>query len=105
MVSMTMSLGTYATEIHPVDAEEIACHSADLAAQNIDNDSDMQDDRDNRPDHDHSAHHCGSCHVHIVGSKLSGLALTAPASLSLRPGRDQAAPRDGPLGLYRPPRA
>lgn len=101
MFAMAMTFGTSAADIHPVDADEIACQTADLAAEL----SGEEDDRDDqRPEHEHHAHNCGSCHVHIVGMKVSALNSATCISLALRPGSDQDAPRAGPKGLYRPPR-
>ncbi len=104
---MAMSFGALAADIHPVDADEIACQSADITAQHagVKNANLEKDSEDQRPDHDHHVHNCGPCHVHMVGMKVSGLSYGISAMLSLRPGSDQAMPRGGPLGLYRPPRA
>jgi len=102
MLAVTMGMGTAAADIHPVDADEIACQSADVSESHSGID---QDDGEQRPDHDHHAHNCGSCHVHMVGMKGSSFSLACSSSLALRPGADQSLARDGPHGLYRPPRA
>jgi len=107
MLAVTMIFGAAVADIHPVDADEIACQSADITAQhaNLENPNLENDDEDQRPIHDHHVHNCGPCHVHMVGMKVAGFSYDTPAVLSLRPGSDQTMPRGGPLGLYRPPRA
>jgi hypothetical protein len=96
MIAMTMSFGASVADIHPADADEIACQTADLAAESS---------GDERSPHEHHVHTCGSCHVHMVGMKVSSLTNFTPVTRSLRPGSDQGCPRAGPHGLYRPPRA
>mmetsp|Transcript_19117 Transcript_19117/g.24746 ORF Transcript_19117/g.24746 Transcript_19117/m.24746 type:complete len:123 (+) Transcript_19117:707-1075(+) len=106
MLSATFGMGAAAADIHPVDAEEIACMSADAethhAVELIDAGS---DDSEQRPDHKHHKHSCGPCHLHMVG--VNGLTFSYALSITsgLRPGADQHVPRAGPDGLYRPPRA
>ena len=91
MLAVTMGMGTAAADIHPVDADEIACQSADVSENHSGID---QDDGEQRPDHDH-----------LEAMKGSSFSLVCPSSLALRPGADQSLARDGPYGLYRPPRA
>lgn len=102
-----MSVGTLAADIHPADADEIACESESVSVQHIElgSISENNDEPSERPAHDHHAHNCGTCHLHVVGSKVSQLSFALPMSHNFRLGGDQAAPRAGPLGLYRPPRA
>lgn len=102
MLAVTMGMGASAADIHPVSADEIACQSADISESHTGID---QDSGEQRPDHDHHAHNCGTCHVHMVGMRAANLSLVCPASLALRPGADQFLARAGPNGLYRPPRA
>ncbi len=99
MFAMAMTFGTSAADIHPVDADEIACQTADLAVELLGDDA-----GDERQTHEHHAHNCGSCHVHMVGMRVGALSFANPASITLRPESDLAAPRAGPQGLYRPPR-
>lgn len=106
MLSVTLGMGTAAADIHPVDAAELACMSADAGANH---DAEFggieKDDSEKRPAHKHHTHSCGPCHLHMVGMNGLAFAHASPASLSLRPGADQNVPRGGPSGLYRPPRA
>lgn len=95
-------MGTASADIHPPDADEVACQSAEILEIHTGID---QDNNERRPDHDHHAHNCGSCHVHMVGVKASKASLALQASLALRPGANQHVARAGPYGLYRPPRA
>ncbi|MAN45742.1 MAG: hypothetical protein CMF04_05980 [Hyphomonas sp.] len=97
-----MGFGAASADIHPVDAIDVECESAGLAAQIIDLESHGGQDK---PDHDHHAHNCGSCHFHVVGLKLSGIALAVLPAVSLRPDLGVVAPHPEPMGLYRPPRA
>ncbi|WP_156811951.1 hypothetical protein [Robiginitomaculum antarcticum] len=107
MLSMTMSVGAFAADIHPADVDDDACQSAEIVAQSdsVAVSGEIDDGQDNSPAHDHHAHSCGSCHIHIVSNKFSSLTFALSASLNFKIGVDQAAPRAGPLGLYRPPRA
>ncbi len=100
MFAMAMTFSTSAADIHPVDADEIGCQTADLAAE-LSGDG----DGDEHQAHEHHVHTCGSCHVHMVGTKLGAVSFTDPASVRLRPKSDPGAPRAAPHGLYRPPRA
>jgi len=107
MVSLTMSVGALAADIHPADADEIACESSEVSPQHIDIDmsGDSNNDSEDRPAHDHHAHNCGTCHIHVVGTMVSKLSFALPISNNFMLGANQAAPRAGPMGLYRPPRA
>lgn len=106
MLSVTLGMGATAADIHPVDAEEIACMTADAEAHH---DAELShtesDDPEQRPAHKHHTHSCGPCHLHMVGMNSLTFSYALSATSGLRPGADQHVPRAGPHGLYRPPRA
>jgi len=102
MLAMSVSYGGFAADIHPVDADEISCQKANIATEHS---GASQNGEDEQPDHDHHVHNCGSCHIHIAGAKITGVSQVTHSSLFLLPGSDQVAPRAGPHGLFRPPRA
>lgn len=102
VLMVMMGFGSATADIHPVDTIDAECASVDLATQIIDLES--HDDED-KPDHEHHAHNCGSCHFHVVGM---GLSSSMPGRLNndiLRPRGEQSALLAEPMGLYRPPRA
>lgn len=106
MLSVTLSMGPAAADIHPLDAAEMACLDADAAADHNEEQEDAdQNDGEQRPAHKHHTHSCGPCHLHMAS--MNGLSLTHSlhATLSQRPGADEHVPYAGPFGLYRPPRA
>lgn len=102
VLMVMMGFGSAAADIHPVDAVDIECASADLAAQVVDLET---PDGDDKPDHEHHAHTCGSCHFHIVGTGLSPSALAPHLNGILRPSGEEPALLAESMGLYRPPRA
>lgn len=102
VLMVMMGFGSSAADIHPVDAIDVECASADLAAQIID--LETQDDEE-KPDHEHHAHNCGSCHFHIVGAGLSASTLDRLHNGVLRLRGEDSALLAEPMGLYRPPRA
>jgi hypothetical protein len=102
VLMVMMGFGSAAADIHPVDAFDIECASADLAAQIIG--LETPDDKD-KPDHEHHAHSCGSCHFHIVGTGLSPFAFAPHLNGILRLRGEESALLAEPMGLYRPPRA
>jgi hypothetical protein len=112
MVSITMSIGTAAADIHPPESDDIACqesqaiasHSGDLLSAHTQS-FDDPDGKDTPRDHDHHAHSCGSCHLHLVGAKVPTVSASFISVSNLYVGADQTVPRAGPFGLYRPPRA
>lgn len=105
IVSTTLGIGGATADIHPIDAEEIACMTASIEAHNTERRDVEKNNGEQRPAHKHHTHNCGPCHLHMVG--MTGLSFThdVPASQRLRPGANQHIPRAGPQGLYRPPRA
>lgn len=112
MVSITMGIGTAAADIHPSDPDEIACEETQtLMSHDIGSlttlglNSDQPENKDAPREHDHHAHSCGSCHVHLVGTKVPTVSAYFIADPNLYLGADQTVPRAGPFGLYRPPRA
>lgn len=106
MLSVTVGMGATAADTHPVDAEEIACMTADAAAGHDAEPDDAEDnDSKQRPSHKHHTHSCGSCHLHMVSVTSLTFSYASSVTLALRPGADQHASRVGPYGLYRPPRA
>lgn len=56
-------------------------------------------------DHDHHAHKCGSCHIHLLRKETSADHLFVSAAQSLRPPLSQNLSSLPPGSLYRPPRA
>jgi len=112
MVSITMGIGTAAADIHPPDPDEIACEDTQaLMSHDIGSfttlglNSAESDNEESQREHDHHAHSCGSCHVHLVGTKVPTVSAYFIADPNLYLGADQTVPRAGPFGLYRPPRA
>lgn len=54
--------------------------------------------------HDHSAHHCGSCHVHLLSEVSGGATNSIDVSCLRVPPLHESKASAGPDGLYRPPR-
>lgn len=102
VLMVMMGFGSSAADIHPVDATDIECASADLAAQIIDLEA---PDGEGKPDHEHHAQSCGSCHFHIVGTGLLPSAIALHLNEILRPRGAEFALLSEPGSLYRPPRA
>ena len=105
VLSVTLGMGASAADIHPINADEIACMSADASAHHEADISGAGNDEEQRPAHKHHTHNCGPCHLHMVGMNSLAVSYVSPAKLNLRPGADQSLALAGPLGLYRPPRA
>ena len=112
MVSITMGIGTAAADIHPPDPDEIACEetqalmSHDTSSTTTHGLNSAETDKEeSQREHDHHEHSCGSCHVHLVGTKVPTVSAYFIADPNLYLGADQTVPRAGPFGLYRPPRA
>lgn len=101
-VAIMVSVATVTPDIHLVEPEEIACQDDGVTVQVS---PDQEPDHPNKPPHDHHAHNCGSCHIHATTLQ----SVSAKFALSDRAGYNltahDASPRDGPLGLFRPPRA
>lgn len=103
MFAMTMGMSASAVDIHPVDTAEMACETSHTAKEML---GELEQDGDEQhSEHDHHAHNCGSCHVHMVGMKAEKFSFIGPNATSFRAGADQSHAREGPNGLYRPPRA
>lgn len=102
VLMVMMGFGSAAADIHQVDAVDIECASADLATQIINLET---PEGDGKPDHEHHAHSCGSCHFHIVGTGISPSSLAPHINGILRPRGEESALLAEPMGLYRPPRA
>jgi hypothetical protein len=98
----TMLIGPASADVHAMDPDTIACQALDdqLAAFG----TDRTDDGQSRPDHDHHAHTCGSCHFHLVGSFPARFVSPWGHRTVVLPEANVLAPRAGPFGLYRPPR-
>jgi len=111
MMSITMGMSTAAADIHPPDPDEIACQETQIADPHGDvsalafdiADGDEKEDHERK--HDHHAHHCGTCHMHVVDMRRSSMSLMISGEQALSIGADQTVARAGPFGLYRPPRA
>ena len=101
-VAVMMSFATVTPDIHPVDADEIACQDEGNSVQAANNQSPEQP---NKPPHDHHAHNCGSCHIHATTLHFASLKPSIVDALGYNLNAFDAAPRAGPMGLYRPPRA
>lgn len=111
MVSITMGVITDAADIHPPDPDEIACQETQIADSHdnisvfTSDDTDEDENGEHDRKHDHHAHHCGTCHMHVVDMRLSSMSLMIAGEQALSMGADQTVARAGPFGLYRPPRA
>jgi len=97
-----MSFATVTPDIHPVEPDEIACQDEGSSAQAENKQSSEQPDK---PPHDHHAHNCCSCHIHATTLHFAALKPSIADALGYNLNAYDAAPRDGPMGLYRPPRA
>lgn len=110
-VSVTMGMSTAVADIHPPDPDEIACQETQIADPHGDvsalafdiADGDEKEDHERK--HDHHAHHCGTCHMHVVDMRRSSMSLMISGEQALSIGADQTVARAGPFRLYRPPRA
>lgn len=93
--------------IAPVSASAELAHSADEEAAICGDAQGATDDPAETPNHEghaHTSHHCGTCHVHIIGSGFLPASLDF-ASSSKRHAFLNAVPMGlAPDGLYRPPR-
>lgn len=106
-LSSLMSFGALASDIHTSDAPEVWCEEgeawesqtpqASFAA------SDLSDQNKQRV-HNHHRHSCGSCHIHIVSHTGAESDFASVGTLKFLFGPNLAAPREGPHGLFRPPR-
>ncbi|WP_300396199.1 DUF2946 family protein [Henriciella sp.] len=94
--------------IAPVSASAELAHAADKEAAICADAQGNAEDPAETPDHEghaHTSHHCGTCHVHIMGGGF------LPASLDIATSHKRhafvnAVPMGlAPDGLYRPPRA
>lgn len=94
--------------IAPVSASAELAHAADTETSICADAQGSTDDPAEMPNHQghaHTSHHCGTCHVHIIGGGF------LPASLDLaKSGKRHAFINAVPMGLapdglYRPPRA
>ena len=101
-VAVMMSFATVTPDIHPVEPDEIACQDEGSSAQAENKQSSEQPDK---PPHDHHAHNCDSCHIHATTLHFAALKPSIADSLGYNLNIYDGAPREGPMGLYRPPRA
>ena len=101
-VAVMVSFATVTPDIHPVDADEIACQDEGNSVQAANKQSSEQP---NKPPHDHHAHNCGSCDIHATTPHCASLKPSIADALGYNLNAYNAAPRAGPMGLYRPPRA
>lgn len=109
LIVLSTAMGTFASDIHPVDTKEIACQESIVptVSHQISDDSLELSDTDSHdtvdPDHDHHAHSCGSCHFHAyTAGQHVPRSLSAADAIGLR---NQSALHDlGLKGLFRPPR-
>jgi hypothetical protein len=101
-VAVMMSFATVTPDIHPVEPDEIACQDEGGIAQVSNEHSPEQP---NKAPHDHHAHNCGSCHIHATTLHFASLKPFIADTLGYNLNAFDAAPRAGPMGLYRPPRA
>ena len=101
-VAVMVSFATVTPDIHPVDADEIACQDEGNSVQAANKQSSEQP---NKPPHDHHAHDCGSCHIHATTLHFAALKPSIADSLGYNLNVYDGAPGEGPMGLYRPPRA
>ena len=112
LLSSLMSVGALASDIHPVDPVEAQCEDSQaLHAGDTRLGPDVRDSthgaplgEHDEPGHDHHAHACGSCHIHLVGHGFGAVTFTLTESVKPAFGPNTTAPRDGPAELFRPPR-
>ena len=83
---------------------EHVCDSGSLACSSVSFDDFSPEDTPDHEGHDHSAHHCGSCHIHLIGGLDTADSVYPYISrLGVTPLHERRA-GSGPGGLYRPPR-
>lgn len=109
-VSVAVFLGTASADIHPQDANELACENSetvhvDLELTEISEELRRSDNDDHKPNHDHHLHHCSTCHVHSLRWEYSTLNLRDMMQEKFSFLISENAPRRSPAGLFRPPRA
>ena len=91
-------MGAAADTMHACDDNTVVCADGELS-------QDGSGEQPSHEGHEHTAHHCGGCHVHMIGGGDFGAAIRPGIQTKrIRPGQaDHASLR--PDGLYRPPRA
>ena len=106
--TLIVMMMTVAFVIAPMSAAVDTMHTGDQSAEMCAGAELSQDGSREEPSHDehkHKAHHCGSCHVHMIGGSYFGAAIQPEIQTKrLRPGLAFPASLV-PDGLYRPPRA
>jgi hypothetical protein len=108
LTACAFGMSATAADIHPPTADDMVCDTeaqSGLHLNEVDLCEDLGDDHDPDRDHDHHAHHCGSCHLHPFSLRAVAPATELGLSQPHMLGTDQTVPRAGPFGLFRPPRA
>ncbi|WP_147371797.1 hypothetical protein [Henriciella algicola] len=98
---------TLAVFVAPMSSAADVQHAFDEAAAECVDTHSEQTEPDEKPAkdaHDHVAHHCGSCHVHMIGSNNFGPGLQYAISGNWRSSDFLPPVSLHPDGLYRPPR-
>lgn len=106
--TLIVMLMTVAFVVAPMSAAADSMHACDENTITCSDTGPPQDGSDEEPSHDgheHTVHHCGGCHIHLIGGGIiSTSAQPTDQTKQLRPG--QTAYVSLSLdGLYRPPRA
>lgn len=101
-VAAMMGFATVIPDIHPAEPDKIVCQD-EVNSVLVSNEH--KPEQPNKPPHDHHAHNCGSCHIHATSLQVVSDLDFVAIGLGYNLNAYDAAPRAGPMGLYRPPRA
>lgn len=102
-VAVMMSFATVIPDIHLVDPDEIACQDE---VSSVKASNEKMPNQPSKAPHEHHAHNCGSCHIHVTSLQTASIDDSMPvARAGYNLNAFDAPPRAGPMGLYRPPRA
>ena len=94
--------------IAPASASAELAHATDKEAAICADAQGSTDDPAEAPIHEghaHTSHHCGTCHVHIIGGGYFPASLELATSSKRHAFSNAVAVSLSPDGLYRPPRA
>lgn len=96
MIVLAFTLGPIASAEHVDAALDVSCsieHNTDTPAG------------DDTGEHDHHAHNCGTCHIHLIRRDSSSEFELVSVQSKLRPPASAVPLRAPPGGLFRPPRS
>lgn len=91
-------LSASAETAHPCDEGVVICADIELSQSE-------PGEAPTHHSHDHPVHHCGSCHVHMMGEPWLPMEFAEPVQSRRVIPTGVTAPRTGSDGPYRPPRA